>query len=111
MSNPIKSPAFGRPLRSAPSLAVPYRAQHQETDSRQLPVLQTMQESKLAAFATTTNAGKTGYGALLFWIVVAVLVAARIAFLDPGKIEPTSSPLGTNATPAWSTGGIPSLKD
>ena len=66
------------------------------------------QESQLAAFAATRGAGKIGYGALAFWIVVAALVAARIAFLDPSKIEPASSLFGAKAASAWTTGGSPS---
>jgi hypothetical protein len=31
------------------------------------------------------------YGAALFWIVVACLIAARVAFLDPGRIQPATA--------------------
>jgi hypothetical protein len=31
------------------------------------------------------------YGAALFWIVVTCLIAARIAFLDPGRIPPSTA--------------------
>jgi hypothetical protein len=52
-----------------------------------------------------------GYGALAFWIVVAVLVAARIAFLDSSRIQPTSMLFGAKATSAWTTGEHPSPKN
>jgi hypothetical protein len=100
MSNPIKPPGFSGPLPSAPPLAAPHHEQPQE--------IRNTQESQLALFAATRDAGKIGYGALAFWIVVAVLVAARIAFLDPSKSESTSSLFGTKAASAWITGGSPS---
>ena len=31
------------------------------------------------------------YGAALFWIVVVCLIAARIAFLDPTRIQPSTA--------------------
>lgn len=31
------------------------------------------------------------YGAALFWVVVACLIAARIAFLDPSRIHPATA--------------------
>jgi hypothetical protein len=31
------------------------------------------------------------YGAALFWIVVACLIAARVAFLDPARIQPATA--------------------
>jgi hypothetical protein len=90
MSHRIKPSTSSRPRHSAPILAVQHREQQQG--------------SQLAALAAATGAGKIGYGALAFWLVVAVLVAARVAFLDPTKIDSTSSLLGTKATSAWNTG-------
>lgn len=55
-------------------------------------------DSELAALAGSTDARKLGYGALAFWIVVAVLVAARIAFLEPGTIKATSALPGTKVS-------------
>jgi hypothetical protein len=36
------------------------------------------------------------YGAALFWIVVICLVAARIAFLDPSRIQPVTAQSATH---------------
>jgi hypothetical protein len=45
------------------------------------------------------------YGALAFWIVVACIIAARVAFLDPSKIHPATA---TSATPSVLAGGASS---
>jgi hypothetical protein len=53
-----------------------------------------LMEPDLAAWAEKITIGSTSdrrglwYGAALFWIVVACLIAARIAFLDPSRIRP-----------------------
>jgi|SRR6266850_419583 len=104
MSSLIKPSAYDGQLHPAPSLAAPPREQPQG-------ISESSQGSQLAAFAATTSAGKLGYGALAFWIVVAVLLAARIAFLDPSKVEPTSSLLGVKATSAWTNGESPAAKN
>jgi hypothetical protein len=33
------------------------------------------------------------YGVIAFWIVVACIIAARVAFLDPSKIQPATAHL------------------
>jgi hypothetical protein len=56
-----------------------------------------LMEPDLAAWAEkiTIDATKDRrglwYGAALFWIVVVCLVAARIVFLDPHRIQPSSA--------------------
>ena len=45
------------------------------------------------------------YGALAFWIVVACIIAARVAFLDPSRIHPATA---TSATPSVLAGGASS---
>jgi hypothetical protein len=45
------------------------------------------------------------YGALVFWIVVACIIAARVAFLDPSRIHPATA---TSATPPVLAGGVSS---
>jgi hypothetical protein len=42
------------------------------------------------------------YGALIFWIVVACIIAARVAFMDPGGIRPGTA---TSAAPSVLAGG------
>jgi hypothetical protein len=110
MRSLIKPPVFGGPLPAAAFLSAPHREQQQDIAGRRSPENRNPQ-SELARFAATRSAARIGYGALAFWIVVAALVAARIAFLDPGKIEPTASLFGTKAMPAWTTGGSPSPKN
>lgn len=64
-----------------------------------------LMEPDLAAWAEKITIDSTNdrrglwYGAALFWIVVACLIAARIAFLDPSRIQPSaaSSPHSTLA--------------
>ena len=54
-------------------------------------------EPDLAAWAeritidSTRNRRGLWYGAALFWIVVICLIAARIAYLDPSRIKPSSA--------------------
>jgi hypothetical protein len=104
MSNHIEPAVVGGLLHAAPCLAVPHREQQQGIADGRTSERKTAQESQLASFAANTGAGKMGYGALAFWVVVAVLIAARVAFLDPSRIQPTSSLFGAKATSAWTTG-------
>jgi hypothetical protein len=97
MSDRIKQGVIGGLRHAATALTVPHREQKQG--------------SQLATLAAGTDARKMGYGALAFWIVVAVLVAARVAFLDPSRIQPTSSLFGTKATSAWTMAESPSPKN
>jgi hypothetical protein len=56
-----------------------------------------LMEPDLAAWAEKITIGSTNdrrglwYGAALFWIVVACLITARIAFLDPTRIAPSTA--------------------
>jgi hypothetical protein len=56
-----------------------------------------LMEPDLAAWAEKITIDSTNdrrglwYGAALFWIVVACIIAARIAFLDPTKIQPATA--------------------
>ena len=56
-----------------------------------------LMEPDLAAWAEKITIDSTNdrrglwYGAALFWIVVACLIAARVAFLDPGRIRPAAA--------------------
>jgi hypothetical protein len=56
-----------------------------------------LMEPDLAAWAEKITIDSTKdrrglwYGAALFWIVVACLIAARIAFLDPTRIQPATA--------------------
>jgi hypothetical protein len=56
-----------------------------------------LMEPDLAAWAeritidSTKDRRSLWYGAALFWIVVACLIAARIAFLDPSRIQPSTA--------------------
>jgi hypothetical protein len=56
-----------------------------------------LMEPDLAAWAekiaidSTKDRRALWYGAALFWIVVAGLIAARIAFLDPNRIQPSTA--------------------
>jgi hypothetical protein len=65
-------------------------------DRDQAAPLQLM-EPDLAAWAEKITIDSTNdrrglwYGAALFWIVVAGLIAARIAFLDPSRIQPPAA--------------------
>jgi hypothetical protein len=100
MRNPIKPSFPGGPLSLAPFLSVPPHEHGGKFAARRLPETRDVrdrEESRRAASGATRDAAKTGYGVLAFWIVVAALTAARIAFLEPGRIEPTSSLFGTTA--------------
>jgi hypothetical protein len=63
-----------------------------------------LMEPDLAAWAEKITIGSTKdrrglwYGAALFWIVVACLIAARVAFLDPGRIQPATAQSATHST-------------
>jgi hypothetical protein len=46
------------------------------------------------------------YGALVFWIVVACIIAARVAFLDPSRIQPATA---NSAAPSVLAGGASSV--
>jgi hypothetical protein len=65
-------------------------------NSDQAAPLQLM-EPDLAAWAEKITIDSTKdrrglwYGAALFWIVVACIIAARIAFLDPNRIQPATA--------------------
>jgi hypothetical protein len=56
-----------------------------------------LMEPDLAAWAEKITINSTNdrrglwYGAALFWIVVACIIAARIAFVDPSRIQPASA--------------------
>ena len=58
-----------------------------------------LMEPDLAAWAEKITIDSTNdrrglwYGAALFWIVVTGLIAARIAFLDPSRIQPPTASL------------------
>ena len=63
-----------------------------------------LMEPDLAAWAEKITIGSTNdrrglwYGAALFWIVVACLIAARIAFLDPSRVQPATAQSATHST-------------
>jgi hypothetical protein len=70
-----------------------------------------LMEPDLVAWAEKIAIGSTNdrralwYGAALFWIVVAGIIAARVAFLGPNSIQPAtalSAPLSTLAGSASS---------
>ena len=46
------------------------------------------------------------YGALVFWIVVACIIAARVAFLDPSRIQPAPAPSVTPSVLAGGASGV-----
>jgi hypothetical protein len=56
-----------------------------------------LMEPDLAAWAEKITIDSTNdrrglwYGAALFWIVVACLIAARVALLEPGRIRPATA--------------------
>jgi hypothetical protein len=74
--------------------------------------LHRLMEPDLAAWAEkiTIDSAKDSrglwYGALAFWIVVACIIAARVAFLDPSRIQPATA---TSATPSVLAGGASSV--
>jgi hypothetical protein len=43
------------------------------------------------------------FGAVLFWIVVASIIAARVAFLDPSRIQPATALSAPHSTLAGGT--------
>jgi hypothetical protein len=63
-----------------------------------------LMEPDLAAWAEKITIGSTNdrrglwYGAALFWIVVACLIAARIAFLDLSRVQPAAAQSATHST-------------
>jgi hypothetical protein len=63
-----------------------------------------LMEPDLAAWAEKVASGSTSdkraiwYGAAAFWIVVACIIAARVAFLDPRSIHPTTALSTTPST-------------
>jgi hypothetical protein len=67
-----------------------------------------LMEPDLAAWAEKITIDSTNdrrglwYGAALFWIVVACIIAARIAFLDPTKIQPATALSAPHSTLAGS---------
>jgi hypothetical protein len=67
-----------------------------------------LMEPDLAAWAerimidSTNDRRGLWYGAALFWIVVACIIAARIAFLDPNRIQPATAS-STHSTLAGSS--------
>jgi hypothetical protein len=67
-----------------------------------------LMEPDLAAWAEKITIDSTNdrrglwYGAALFWIVVACIIAARVALLDPGKIRPATAQSASHSTLAGS---------
>jgi hypothetical protein len=67
-----------------------------------------LMEPDLAAWAekitigSMKDRGGLWYGAALFWIVVAGIIAARVAFLDPAKIPPATALSAPHSTLAGS---------
>jgi hypothetical protein len=86
---------------------------HQNRD--QAAPLQLM-EPDLAAWAEKITIDSTNdrrglwYGAALFWIVVACIIVARIAFLDPGRIQPAATQSATHSTLAGVSNASPDPK-
>jgi hypothetical protein len=74
-----------------------------------------LMEPDLAAWAEKITIGSTKdrrglwYGAALFWIVVACLIAARIAFLDPTRIQ-SSTASSAHSTLAGASGAAKETK-
>ena len=67
-----------------------------------------LMEPDLAAWAEKITIGPANdrralwYGAALFWVVVASIIAARVAFLDPSRIEPATALSAPHSTLAGS---------
>jgi hypothetical protein len=63
-----------------------------------------LMEPDLAAWAekitieSTSDRRGLWYGAALFWIVVICLIAARIAFLHPSRVQPSTAQSATHST-------------
>jgi hypothetical protein len=80
--------------------------------SRDQAALHRLMEPDLAAWAEkiTIDSAKDSrglwYGAVVFWIVVACIVAARVAFLDPGRIQPATA---NSVAPSMLAGGASSV--
>jgi hypothetical protein len=75
-----------------------------------------MMEPDLAAWAEKITINSTNdrrvlwCGAALFWIVVICLVAARIAFLDPSRVQPVTAQSGTHSALAGASNAAPATK-
>ena len=75
-----------------------------------------LMEPDLAAWAEKITIDSTNdrrglwYGAALFWIVVAGLIAARVAFLDPGRIQPATAQSATHSTLAGASNAFHDTK-
>jgi hypothetical protein len=50
------------------------------------------------------------YGALAFWIVVTCIIAARVVFLDPGRIHPATASSATHSTVAGASNALHDTK-
>jgi hypothetical protein len=75
-----------------------------------------MMEPDLAAWAEKITIDSTNdrrvlwYGAALFWIVVICLIAARIAYLDPSRVQPVTAPSATHSALAGASNAAPATK-
>jgi hypothetical protein len=75
-----------------------------------------LMEPDLAAWAEKITIDSTNdrrglwYGALVFWIVVACIVAARVAFLDPSRIHPATASSVTHSTLAGASSALHDTK-
>ena len=69
-----------------------------------------LMEPDLAAWAERITIDSTNdrrglwYGAALFWIVVICLIAARIAYLDPSRVQPSTASVHSTLAGASSAG-------
>jgi hypothetical protein len=74
-----------------------------------------LMEPDLAAWAEKITIDSTNdrrglwYGAALFWIVVACIIAARIAFLDPNRVQPSTAS-SAQSTLAGASSAAPATK-
>jgi hypothetical protein len=74
-----------------------------------------LMEPDLAAWAEKITIGSANdrralwYGAALFWIVVAGLIAARIAFLEPSRVQPSTAS-SAHSTVAGASSAVPDTK-
>jgi hypothetical protein len=74
-----------------------------------------LMEPDLAAWAEKITIESTNdrrglwYGAALFWIVVAGLIAARIAFLEPSRVQPSTAS-SAHSTVAGASSAVPDTK-
>ena len=75
-----------------------------------------LMEPDLAAWAEEITINSTNdrrvlwYGAALFWIVVICLIAARIAFLDPSRIQPVTAQSATHSALAGASNAAHATK-